>query len=94
MSTQPAIRPLPAVANWDAAPRVSQPIPLSAPDVCDDDRHRVLDVLNGRNLSLGPQLPAFEEAMAAAAGTRFAVAVNSGTSALYLALDPRLRRST
>ncbi len=66
------------------ATRVSQPIPLSSPDVSDEDRQRVLDVLNGPTLSLGPQLPAFEEAMAAAAGTRFAVAVNSGTSALHL----------
>jgi perosamine synthetase len=43
-----------------------------------------MDVLSGRTLSLGPLLPAFEEAMADAAGTRYAVAVNSGTSALHL----------
>ncbi len=59
-------------------------IPLSAPDVTDEERQAVLDVLSGRSLSLGPLLPAFEEALAEAAGTRFAVAVNSGTSALHL----------
>lgn len=68
----------------DSFPRVSEPIPLSAPDVSDEDRQRVLDVLSGRTLSLGPLLPAFEQAMAEAAGTRYAVAVNSGTSALHL----------
>ncbi len=61
-------------------------VPLSSPDVSDQDRERVLDVLSGRTLSLGPVLPAFEQAMAEAAGTRYAVAVNSGTSALHLAV--------
>jgi len=60
------------------------PVPLSAPDVTLEDRQLVDSVLSGRSLSLGPLLPAFEEAMAQAAGTRFAVAVNSGTSALHL----------
>ena len=68
----------------DAFPKVTEPIPLSSPDVSDEDRQRVMEVLSGRTLSLGPLLPAFEEAMADAAGTRFAVAVNSGTSALHL----------
>lgn len=61
-----------------------QPIPLSAPDVSARDRERVNAVLSGTTLSLGPLLPEFERAAAAAAGTRFAVAVNSGTSALHL----------
>lgn len=63
---------------------MSNSIPLSSPDVSADDRQRVLDVLSGATLSLGPMLPAFEEALAVAAGTRYAVAVNSGTSALHL----------
>ncbi len=71
------------MSNLAATP-VSQPIPLSSPDVTAEDRQRVMDVLSGPTLSLGPLLQAFEEAMAAAAGTRFAVAVNSGTSALHL----------
>ena len=61
-------------------------IPLSAPEVSPEDRRAVLEVLSGRTLSLGPRLPAFEEALAEAAGTRYAVAVNSGTSALHLAV--------
>jgi perosamine synthetase len=59
-------------------------VPLSSPEVTDEDRQRVLEILNGRTLSLGPVTPAFEEALARAAGSRFAVAVNSGTSALHL----------
>jgi perosamine synthetase len=62
----------------------AEEIPLSSPDIWDEDRDRVLEILNGRALSLGPVLPAFEQALAQAAGTRFAVAVNSGTSALHL----------
>lgn len=63
---------------------MSSQIPLSSPDVSAAECQRVLDVLIGPTLSLGPMLPAFEAALAEAAGTRFAVAVNSGTSALHL----------
>jgi perosamine synthetase len=59
-------------------------IPLSSPDISAEDRERVLAVLSGTTLSLGPSLAAFEAAVAEVAGTRFAVAVNSGTSALHL----------
>ena len=61
-------------------------IPLSSPDISAEDRELVLAVLSGPTLSLGPSLAAFEAAMAEAAGTRFAVAVNSGTSALHLCI--------
>jgi perosamine synthetase len=69
-----------------SAPALPASIPLSSPDVSAEDRERVLAILNGSTLSLGPALPAFEEAMAQAAGTRYAVAVNSGTSALHLCI--------
>ncbi len=61
-------------------------VPLSSPDVSSEDRQLVMDVMSGPTLSLGPVLPTFEKALADAAGTRFAVAVNSGTSALHLAV--------
>ena len=35
-------------------------------------------------LALGPHLQAFEDELAAAVGCKYAVAVNSGTSALHL----------
>lgn len=86
MSTVP-VAPSSAVLPFAGKSRLpNQPIPLSAPDVSPQDRERVLAVLSGRTLSLGPLLPAFETAMASAAGTRFAVAVNSGTSALHLCI--------
>jgi len=59
-------------------------IPLSSPDLTQEERDCVLEVLNGSELSLGPRLPAFEQAIADRTGARHAIAVNSGTSALHL----------
>lgn len=83
MSAIPLL-PTPSVQIHGRSAYPGDPIPLSSPDVTAEDRQLVDQVLSGRTLSLGPLLPAFEEAMANAAGTRFAVAVNSGTSALHL----------
>jgi perosamine synthetase len=60
------------------------PVPLSSPDITAVERSAVLEVLSGSSLSLGPKLPEFESAVCRVTGTRFAVAVNSGTSALHL----------
>lgn len=59
-------------------------VPLSCPDVRDQDRQAVLEVLMSKALSLGPKLPAFEEAVARLTGSQYAIAVNSGTSGLHL----------
>ena len=61
-------------------------IHLSRPDITQQEIDAVCKVLLSPNLSLGPTLREFEEAMAAYIGTRYAVAVNSGTSALFLCL--------
>jgi dTDP-4-amino-4,6-dideoxygalactose transaminase len=61
-------------------------IPLSAPDVADADIDDVVAVLRTPRLSLGPQLVAFESAMAAYVGVPHVVAVSSGTAGLHLAL--------
>ena len=61
-------------------------IPLSAPDVNEEDIQAVSDVLRTSRLSLGPKLEEFEHAIAAYVGASDAVAVNSGTSALHLSL--------
>ena len=58
-------------------------IPLSNPDITDLEKKYVLEVLNSPNLSLGPKLPEFEARLANYVGTNYAVAVNSGTSALH-----------
>jgi len=59
-------------------------IPLSAPDIGDREVDYVKRVLKSGQLSLGPCLEEFEKQFASYIGTRFAVAVNSGTSALHL----------
>ena len=61
-------------------------IHLSGPDITQAEIDAVVDVLQSRNLSLGPKLIEFENCFADAIGRRYAVAVNSGTSALHLAM--------
>ena len=59
-------------------------IPLSSPDITDLEIKHVTGVLRTPNLSLGPMLVEFETKMAGLVGVEYAVAVNSGTSALHL----------
>jgi perosamine synthetase len=61
-------------------------IPLAKPAILDSDVEAVIRVLRTPNLAMGPVLAEFEQAIAAYIGSPFAVAVNSGTSALHLAL--------
>jgi perosamine synthetase len=62
-------------------------IPLSRPDITDKEINAVLDVLRTPNLSLGPKLPEFESAFAKYIGRKHAIAVNSGTSGLFLCVS-------
>lgn len=66
-------------------PRIRN-IPLSSPFIGRDDIRAVNSVLKTRWLSLGPKLREFEKMFAAFIGTKYAVAVNSGTSALHLCI--------
>jgi perosamine synthetase len=59
-------------------------IPLARPDITEHEIHAVISVLKTPYLSLGPKLREFEERLALYTGVRYAVAVNSGTSALHL----------
>ncbi len=61
-------------------------IHLSRPDITEKEIEAVTEVLRGPNLSLGPKLPEFEEAFCAYLGRKRAVAVNSGTSGLFLSM--------
>ncbi|MGH9699155.1 MAG: DegT/DnrJ/EryC1/StrS family aminotransferase [Candidatus Acidiferrales bacterium] len=61
-------------------------IPLSAPDISEDDIQAVVDVLRTSRLSMGPKLGEFERAIADYVGAENAIAVNSGTSGLHLCL--------
>jgi perosamine synthetase len=62
------------------------PIPLSSPDITEAEIEAVTAVLRTPHLSLGPELPAFETALAAFHGVPHAVAISSGTAGLHLAL--------
>jgi perosamine synthetase len=59
-------------------------VPLSSPDIVEKDIKAVVGVMNTRFLSIGPKVVEFEKKMTEYAGVKFAVAVNSGTSALHL----------
>ncbi len=59
-------------------------IPLSKPWITEEDIRAVEEVMKTQYLSLGPKLPEFEEKLAKVANRKYAVAVNSGTSALHL----------
>jgi perosamine synthetase len=61
-----------------------QPIPLSSQDITDAEIQAVTEVLRSDRLSIGPRTEAFEAAVAARAGRKHGIAVNSGTSALHL----------
>jgi perosamine synthetase len=61
-------------------------VPLSRPDITELEVEYVTRVLRSGELSLGPRVAEFEDKFASYAGTRYAVAVNSGTSALHLAV--------
>jgi perosamine synthetase len=57
---------------------------LSRPDITDREIEAVCAVLRGPDLSLGPKLAEFERVFAEYVGRKRAVAVNSGTSGLFL----------
>ena len=59
---------------------------LSRPDITEKEIGAVCEVLRSPNLSLGPKLEEFESAFANYIGTKNAVAVNSGTSGLFLCM--------
>lgn len=59
-------------------------IPLSSPDITDADRNAVMEVLQGKCLSIGNKQVEFEQFFARYIGVKHAIAVNSGTSGLHL----------
>ncbi len=61
-------------------------IPLSAPDINQDDIDAVAAVLRTPWLSLGPKLDEFEHAIACYTGAAHAIGVSSGTAGLHLCL--------
>lgn len=62
------------------------PVPLVRPMIGPKERAAVNRVLLSEQLAQGKEVEAFEAEFAAMCGTRHAVAVNSGTAALFVAL--------
>ena len=59
---------------------------MSSPDLTDLERQAVLAVLRTPRLSMGPQIEAFESAVAKEVGARHAIGVSSGTAGLHIAI--------
>ncbi|MDW7776903.1 MAG: DegT/DnrJ/EryC1/StrS family aminotransferase [Methanosarcinales archaeon] len=62
-------------------------IPLAQPDIGEEEIRLVNEVLRSGWLSMGPKVGEFEERFASYIGTRYAIAVNSGTSGLHLCMN-------
>lgn len=60
-------------------------IPYGKQEINQQDIDSVLDVLNSDFLTQGPQVPKFESALVKYTHARYALAVNSATSALHIA---------
>jgi len=65
---------------------VSDSIPLSMPDITDDEVHDVAETLRSGELTAGPHVDRFEWMVARRCARNRAVAVNAGTSGILLSL--------
>jgi len=61
-------------------------IRMSSPDLTEADRQAVEAVVNTPNLSMGPNIDAFEKAFCELTGAKHAIGVNSGTAGLHLCI--------
>lgn len=62
-------------------------IPLCVPCLSGNEKHYVVEALDSNWVSyVGPHVNQFEEKLVVSSGAEFAVAMNSGTSALHIAL--------
>ena len=62
-------------------------LPFHSPDIGDDEISAVVETLRSGWLTTGPRVRAFEQAFADYVGAAHAIAVNSCTAALHLALE-------
>src|SRR5438093_10982162 len=61
-------------------------IPIAKPNIGEEEKRAVLEVLESGQLAQGPKVAEFEKAFAGYVGRGYGIAVNSGTSALHIAL--------
>jgi perosamine synthetase len=62
-------------------------LPFAHPSITEREKRAVLEVLDSGWLTTGPKTKLFEEQFAATVGSRHAIALNSATAALHLALE-------
>ena len=62
-------------------------LPFARPSITDSEKRAVLEVLDSGWLTTGPRTKQFEERFSEAVGAKHAVALNSATAALHLALE-------
>src|SRR5204863_4793555 len=62
-------------------------LPFALPELGDAELREIRDVLDSGWLTTGPKTLLFEQRFAAYVGAKFAVAVNSCTGAMHLALE-------
>ncbi len=63
---------------------MSKIIPYGRQNISEEDIQKVVDVLNSDFLTQGPQVPLFEKEVSNYCSAKYAVAVNSATSALHI----------
>lgn len=61
-------------------------IPIAKPQIGDEEKQAVMEVLSSGIIAQGPRVKAFEEAYAQMCGVKHAIATTSGTTALHVAL--------
>ena len=66
--------------------RMNFEVPMSSPDISETERAAVNEVMRSSALSMGPFQLRFEAAIREFCGAKHAIAVNSGTSGLHLAV--------
>jgi dTDP-4-amino-4,6-dideoxygalactose transaminase len=70
-----------------ATGRRADPLPFALPDLTEEEIAAVVKVLRSGWITTGPEVQAFQKEFAAAVGAPYAIAVNSCTAALHLALE-------
>ena len=64
--------------------KLENSVPMSSPEINEEDRQAVMEVLDTRYLSMGPKIEQFEQNIQTLTGSKYAIAVNSGTAGLHL----------
>ncbi len=70
-----------------STPETSPFLPFARPSITDREKQAVLEVLDSGWLTTGPRTKLFEQRFAERVGARYAIALNSATAALHLALE-------